>query len=204
MGKKQESPKQKVNQPAYRVSICHDRKKGKFFLLEEALEKADFWEIIQEAWKSSKLAQKKFLILIKPDLNMFDINSTTGTDPELVEHLIDLLCQKGFANIMVADSPGDADLWLENRDVLILADLLGYKFETPGQQLWLEYLKPYIDEYEVDVYGTTVGIINPGKEYKVVIEGFERHVILDQTLNESKSEIVFSEMLVIFDASFII
>ncbi len=43
-------------------------------------------------------------------------------------------------------------------------------FETPGQQLWLEYLKPYIDEYEVDVYGSAVGIINPGKKYKVVIE----------------------------------
>lgn len=43
-------------------------------------------------------------------------------------------------------------------------------FEAPGQQLWLEYLKPYIDEYEVDVYGTTIGIINPGKKYKVVIE----------------------------------
>ena len=43
-------------------------------------------------------------------------------------------------------------------------------FETPGQKLWLEYLKPYIDEYEVDVYGTTVGVINPGKDYKVVIE----------------------------------
>ncbi len=43
-------------------------------------------------------------------------------------------------------------------------------FETPGQKMWLEYLKPYIDEYEVDVYGTTVGVINPGKDYKVVIE----------------------------------
>ncbi|MBR9860139.1 M42 family metallopeptidase [bacterium] len=43
-------------------------------------------------------------------------------------------------------------------------------FETPGQQLWLEYLKPYIDEYEVDVYGSTMGVINPGKEYKVVLE----------------------------------
>jgi putative aminopeptidase FrvX len=43
-------------------------------------------------------------------------------------------------------------------------------FETPGQKLWLDYLKPYIDEYEVDVYGTTVGIINPGQDYKVVIE----------------------------------
>lgn len=43
-------------------------------------------------------------------------------------------------------------------------------FETWGQKLWLEYLKPYIDEYFVDPYGTTVGVINPGKPFKVVIE----------------------------------
>ncbi|MEO1435801.1 MAG: M42 family metallopeptidase [Bacteroidota bacterium] len=43
-------------------------------------------------------------------------------------------------------------------------------FEAPGQKLWLDYLKPYIDTYEVDNYGSTFGIINPGKEYKVVIE----------------------------------
>lgn len=43
-------------------------------------------------------------------------------------------------------------------------------FETPGQKLWLDYLKPYIDSYEVDVYGTAVGVINPGKDYKVVLE----------------------------------
>ncbi len=43
-------------------------------------------------------------------------------------------------------------------------------FETPGQKLWLEYLKPYVDEYEVDAYGSTYGIINPGTSYKVVIE----------------------------------
>lgn len=43
-------------------------------------------------------------------------------------------------------------------------------FEQTGQKVWLDYLKPYIDEYEVDMYGTVVGVINPGKEYKVVIE----------------------------------
>lgn len=43
-------------------------------------------------------------------------------------------------------------------------------FETWGQKLWLEYLKPYIDEHYVDPYGTAVGIINPEKEFKVVIE----------------------------------
>ncbi|MGI4728750.1 MAG: M42 family metallopeptidase [Janthinobacterium lividum] len=43
-------------------------------------------------------------------------------------------------------------------------------FETEGQQLWLEYLKPYIDTQYVDNYGTAVGIINPDAEYRVVIE----------------------------------
>lgn len=43
-------------------------------------------------------------------------------------------------------------------------------FESAGQQIWLDYLKPYIDEHIIDVYGTVVGVINPGKDYKVVIE----------------------------------
>ncbi|HNV31154.1 MAG TPA: M42 family metallopeptidase [Cyclobacteriaceae bacterium] len=43
-------------------------------------------------------------------------------------------------------------------------------FEQSGQQIWLDYLKPYISDYMVDVYGTAVGIINPKGAYKVVIE----------------------------------
>lgn len=43
-------------------------------------------------------------------------------------------------------------------------------FEASGQKLWLDYIKPYIDEYYVDNYGTAVGIINPKAKYKVVIE----------------------------------
>lgn len=43
-------------------------------------------------------------------------------------------------------------------------------FESSGQKIWLNYLKPYIDEYFVDTYGTAVGIINPKAPYKVVIE----------------------------------
>lgn len=44
-------------------------------------------------------------------------------------------------------------------------------FEASGQKLWLEYIKPYIDEWQLDNYGTAYGLINPGKDYRVVIEG---------------------------------
>jgi putative aminopeptidase FrvX len=43
-------------------------------------------------------------------------------------------------------------------------------FEVEGQKLWLKYITPFIDEYFTDNYGTTVGVINPTAEYKVVIE----------------------------------
>ena len=36
-------------------------------------------------------------------------------------------------------------------------------FESSGQQIWLDYIKPYINEYMVDVYGIVVGVVN-GKE----------------------------------------
>ena len=44
-------------------------------------------------------------------------------------------------------------------------------YESSGQKLWLEYLEPYIDEWKLDNYGTAYGIINPGQDYTVVIEG---------------------------------
>lgn len=43
-------------------------------------------------------------------------------------------------------------------------------FETWGQKLWIDYLKPYVDTHYVDPYGTAVGVINPDHPFKVVIE----------------------------------
>ncbi|MCR9100359.1 MAG: M42 family metallopeptidase [bacterium] len=63
-------------------------------------------------------------------------------------------------------------------------------FEAPGQQLWLEYVKPFIDEWQLDNYGTVYGVINPGQDYKVVIEGhadeiswFVHHISDDGFIN---------------------
>ena len=44
----------------------------------------------------------------------------------------------------------------------------GYEWE--GQKIWMDYLKPYVDAFITDTYGTAVGVINPDAPFKVVIE----------------------------------
>ena len=44
----------------------------------------------------------------------------------------------------------------------------GYEWES--QKIWMDYLKPYVDEFITDTYGTAVGVINPKAPFKVVIE----------------------------------
>lgn len=66
-------------------------------------------------------------------------------------------------SILNADSMAFLKRYLNN------ASPTGY--ESAGQKLWMDYLKPYVDEFITDAYGTAVGVINPDADYKVVIEG---------------------------------
>lgn len=43
-------------------------------------------------------------------------------------------------------------------------------FESKGQEMWLDYISPYVDSYISDNYGNVAAVINPEEEYKVVIE----------------------------------
>jgi len=43
-------------------------------------------------------------------------------------------------------------------------------YEWKGQKIWMNYLKPFVDEFLTDTYGTAVGIINPKANFKVVVE----------------------------------
>lgn len=44
-------------------------------------------------------------------------------------------------------------------------------YEAGGQKIWMEYLKPYVDSFITDTYGSAVGVINPEAKFRVVIEG---------------------------------
>ena len=67
------------------------------------------------------------------------------------------------SSILTADSLAFLERYLNN------ASPTGY--ESAGQKLWMDYLRPYVDTFMTDAYGTAVGVINPDAEYKVVIEG---------------------------------
>jgi len=72
----------------------------------------------------------RFRIVIKPDLDFYDPRTPGGTDPALVEHLVDLLHDSGYTNVAVIDGRNDPDAWLHNRDALVVPELVGYRFAT--------------------------------------------------------------------------
>jgi putative aminopeptidase FrvX len=39
-------------------------------------------------------------------------------------------------------------------------------YEWNGQKVWMDYLKPYVDEFITDNYGLHVGVINPEPNIK--------------------------------------
>ena len=117
-------------QQSYVVVVVETTGEDKFALLDEALEKSPFWANLDHARKQTKALPDEFSIFIKPDFEFYDAGTATGTDPALVEHLVDRLYEQGYSQIALGDSVGSADAWLDNRDPLILAELAGYRFVT--------------------------------------------------------------------------
>jgi uncharacterized protein (DUF362 family) len=126
---KRQENHQRVSRYARVVSVASHTDKYKS--LERVLNRSGFWLILENARRRTKLRKDKFEIVIKPDLNAFELTGSTATDPRLVEFLIDLLHERGYGRTAVGEGRDSMDQWLENRDVQVRADLIGYKFVTP-------------------------------------------------------------------------
>lgn len=64
---------------------------------------------------------------------------------------------------------------LNNKSIQFLEEYLNNAaptgYESSGQKIWMDYLRPYVDTFITDTYGTAVGVINPEAPFKMVIEG---------------------------------
>ncbi len=125
-----ETTRQRKRGKPVKVSIAQHLGAQPLALLEQALEDAGFWAQIAQVRRALGRRSNQFQIIIKPDLDFFDTLAPAGTDPLLVEHLIDLLHDRGFRKVAVGDGRNDPDAWLHNRDPMVVPDLVGYRFAT--------------------------------------------------------------------------
>jgi hypothetical protein len=114
------------------VAIVHDPDAAGEGLLDGALQMAGFAALAGERIASALAARGACSAIVVPAMDAFAAGSPAATDPRLVERLLDVLFDLGVTEARVGSTRGTAALWLENRDVFVAADLLGYRYETPA------------------------------------------------------------------------
>ena len=133
------------------VTICTSIAAGINGLLEQTLQLSKLWNAIESKRKAAKLSKGNFNILIKPDLEFYELNATTTSSTRLVEHLVSLLAKKGYTNLIIANGEHASGTWLENRDMLVLADLAGYTYQTAdGIPYRIESLSENLEHADFD------------------------------------------------------
>lgn len=118
------------------VAIVSDRTADRRTLLKTVLAQSGFWPILAQTTQTLGVEPGDLRLLITPDLAVLDKQSPTGTDPRLVEDLIDLLHERGYGQVAVGAAPSHSDQWLDNRDVVVVADLVGYRFVTDAGHVY--------------------------------------------------------------------
>jgi uncharacterized protein (DUF362 family) len=111
-----------------KLAIVDDVQLARTDRIVEALDGAGFWETLARSLRDRP--PNALRLVIKPELAGYTAASPLATDPSLVEALIDLLHDRGFADVAVVGTADSSALWAENRDIYALCDLLGYRFVT--------------------------------------------------------------------------
>ena len=114
------------------VAIAHDSGAGGAALLDRALALAGFPDAMAPRIAQALAERGACTAMVVPALDAFEADSPARTDPGLVEHLLDVLLDLGVTEASVGSTRATAALWLENRDVFMAADLLGYRYATPA------------------------------------------------------------------------
>jgi uncharacterized protein (DUF362 family) len=100
----------------------------KFALLDRVLEATKFFEIIEARFQKSGKSRQDFKVVIKPNFMFMHSRRdiSTYTDPSLVEALVGKIAARGFPNITLVEAQSTYGNYYENREVLKVAQYVGY------------------------------------------------------------------------------
>jgi uncharacterized protein (DUF362 family) len=98
-------------------------------LLDQVLEATGFFNILEQALERSGKARADFLVAVKPNfMFMYSLRDrSTFTDPELVEHLIDRIVERGFTRVALCEAQSCYGNEYEKREVAHVARHVGYR-----------------------------------------------------------------------------
>lgn len=100
----------------------------KFEVLNRVLEEAGFFGILEERLEETEKPREDFSVVIKPNFMFMHSKKdiSTYTDPELVEALINKIAERGYTNIAIVESQSTLGNYYNNREVLKVAEYIGY------------------------------------------------------------------------------
>lgn len=109
------------------VMVAAIKDADKFRALGNVLEATRFFEKIDLARERSGKKREDFAIVVKANF-MFMYSTkdpSTYTDPELIEYLIDLIHERGYRDLAVAEARSTYGTFFTNRDVKTVAAYIG-------------------------------------------------------------------------------
>lgn len=129
-------------------------------LLDSAMALSRFRRIASRRIAAALKTRGACTAIVAPALDGFAPGSPAAADPLLVEQLLDRLFDLGVTEAALGATPATASLWVENRAVFAAADLLGYRYETPGG-------RPYdvidlAEDLKLDVFGPAGALAGTG------------------------------------------
>lgn len=171
-----------------------DDDSDRFALLEQVIEEAGFWNIMDEKFKNSGKTKEDFLIAVKPNLMMFysEKDMCVITEPKLVEHLINIIAEKGYTNIALVESQNTFGNWFENRDVKNVAKQARYNPNPTNYRvvdLTLDAVAHVYKDLDIDRIVKTCP--NEGKNWKK--HGFLGTYFIGKTWRDADFRISFAK-----------
>jgi uncharacterized protein (DUF362 family) len=97
--------------------------------LDQVIEAAGFWGALERRRAAVGKSAAELLIALKPNF-MFMYSPedrSTFTDPALVEHLIDRMCERGYRNIALVEAQSAYGNYFHAREVPHVAEVVGYR-----------------------------------------------------------------------------
>jgi uncharacterized protein (DUF362 family) len=160
-------------------------KKGedKFKLLDEVLEEAKFFEVLEKKYDESGKTKEDYKVVIKPNFMFMHSkrDHSSFTDPKLVEHLVDKIYEKGFTDITLVEAQSTYGNYYKNREVLKVAKYIDYSTDKNYRIVDLTLEKvPY--DYGGRLGEHYVGITWRDADFRVSFAKNKTHIFANYTL----------------------